>query len=186
MNERELWQGRPSLWNVSSNIFKLIKTLIAAGLLLYCSRYLPENFVKVPEIGLPEFFSKITGEQFYLLAFFSLLIVRRVWGIIHQYINILCIEIKLTDERLHFREGILNKFQKGIELYRIKDLSIYEPFLFRLLGLQNIQIVASDKTIGFPRLMGVPKEANIYELLKNYVESARTKKGVKEVDYFNG
>lgn len=119
-----------------------------------------------------------------MVAFFSLLILRRVVKLLRHFINILCIDIRLTDERLNFREGILNKFQKGIDLYRIKDLSLYEPFLFRLLGLQNIHIVTSDSTIRFPRLIGMPKKDDLYNLLNQCAEKAREKKGVKEVDYY--
>ena len=167
---------------------RLIKTIIWCSILFYCTRYLPENPIKVPAIPnvtLPDFLTRLDGDQFYILVFFIFLVVRRIWKLTVHIFSILCTEIRLTEDLLNFRRGIFNKFEKGIELYRIKDLSLYEPFLYRILGLQNIHIVASDQTIRFPRLIGVPKSAGLYELLKNYVEFARETKGVREFDSFH-
>jgi hypothetical protein len=188
MSAKELWYGRPSLWNIKTTVIRLVKTIIWCSILFYCTRYLPENSIAVPtipKVTLPKFLTRLDGDQFYILAFFLMLIIRQVWKLIIHVFSILCTEIRLTEDLLNFRHGILNKFEKGIELYRIKDLSLYEPFLYRILGLQNIHIVAADHTIRFPKLIGIPKSAGLYGLLKQYVEAAREAKGVKEVDYFN-
>jgi uncharacterized membrane protein YdbT with pleckstrin-like domain len=185
MDEKQLWYGRPSFWNIHASIINLIKTCIICAVLFYCSRYIPDNGIPVPKIPMPEILSKMEGDQFYLVIFLSLLIIRRLWKLIKHFLNILCTEIELTEFRINFRHGIFNKFKKGIELYRVKDLSLYEPFLYRILGLQNVHIVAADHTIRFPKLIGIPKNAELYDLLNQHVEIARDQKGVKEVDYFN-
>ncbi len=185
MSEKELWYGKPSFWNLNTSVIKLFITLAWCGLLIYLSRYIPSNNIPVPKIPLPEFISKMDGDNFYLLVFLILLITRRIFGIVRHFLVIYCTEIQLTEDYLNFRDGIFNKFKKGVELYRIKDLYLYEPLFYRVLGLQNINIISSDQTIRFPKLMGIPKSADLYELLKRHVEIARDKKGVQEIDYFN-
>ncbi len=188
MSEKELWYGRPSLWTIKVSVIRLIKTIIWCSILFYCTRYIPENPIKVPaipKVTLPEFLTRLDGDQFYTLVFFVLLVIRRIWKLIVHILAVLCTEIRLTEDLLSFRRGILNKFEKGVELYRIKDFSLYEPFLYRILGLQNIHIIASDQTFRFPRLIGVPKKAGLYEMLKKHVEAAREAKGVREFDSFH-
>ncbi len=188
MSEKELWYGRPSLWNIKTTVIRLLKTVIWCSILFYCTRYIPENPIKVPvipKVTLPDFLTRLDGDQFYILVFFLWRVLRRVWDLIVHILAILCTEIRLTEDLLNFRRGIFNKFEKGIELHRIKDISLYEPLLYRLLGLQNIYIVASDQTIRFPKLIGVPKSAGLYELLKNYVDTAWEAKGVREFDSFH-
>ncbi len=185
MDEKELWQGRPSLWNIHTDVISLVKACVFYAILFYCSRYIPANNISVPDLPLPDFVLGLKGDKFYLLAFLSFLFVLRVYRLIVRILDILCTEIELTEERLNFRNGILNKLKKGVELYRIKDLSLSEPFLYRVLKLQNIFIVAADETLRFPRLVGVPKNVGLYDLLNKHVEAARVQKGVKEIDYFN-
>ncbi|MCP3873237.1 MAG: PH domain-containing protein [Desulfobacteraceae bacterium] len=187
MDEKLIWKGRPSLWFATRSFFRIIKTIVYCAAFLYLVKeYLPVYEIPVPKIiPLPDFISIHGGAIFYILLWFLILFVFRVINFIKLVLNIICTDIHLTNEQISFREGIFNKFKKRIELYKIKDLSLYEPFFYRIMGLQNINIVAAEHTVRFPRLTAVPKKADLYELLSRLVEKAREKKGVQEVDYFN-
>src|SRR6266513_3995457 len=51
---------------------------------------------------------------------------------------------ELTTERLKITEGVFSKVTETLELYRVKDLEMRQPFLYRLVGIENIRINTSD------------------------------------------
>jgi uncharacterized membrane protein YdbT with pleckstrin-like domain len=51
---------------------------------------------------------------------------------------------ELTTERLKITEGIFNKVTDTLELYRVKDLETRQPFLYRMFGVENVQMNTSD------------------------------------------
>ena len=52
-----------------------------------------------------------------------------------KYLQVKCLKYELTNERIRIISGVLNKKTEEIELYRVKDSSIEEPFFYRLLGV---------------------------------------------------
>ena len=54
---------------------------------------------------------------------------------------------EVTSERIRVTSGILSRHMEELELYRVKDTSLYEPFLLRVLfGLGHVVIRTSDAT----------------------------------------
>ena len=91
-------------------------------------------------------------------------------------------QYRLTSERLLITEGIFSKATDTLELYRVKDLRMVQPFLFRFFGLENVELLTSDKTDGDVVLDAVPKSAGLGDLCRNYVEACRKSKGTREVE----
>jgi len=91
-------------------------------------------------------------------------------------------QYRLTSERLLITEGILSKATDSLELYRVKDLRIVQPFLLRLLGLENIELMTSDKTTGDIVLDAIPQSASLGDQCRNYVEACRQSKGTREIE----
>ena len=50
---------------------------------------------------------------------------------------------ELTTERIKISEGVLSKRTDTLELYRVKDLETRQPFLYRLVGIENVQLNTS-------------------------------------------
>ena len=48
--------------------------------------------------------------------------------------------IRLTSERLLTSRGFLSRTTDSLELYRVKDMRIVQPFRLRLFGLENIEL----------------------------------------------
>ncbi len=88
----------------------------------------------------------------------------------------------LTDQRLIQQAGLLSRVTFEIELYRIKDIHLAEPFLFRLFKIGNIRIISSQKTVHFDLLPGLKEPLRCWNEIRNYVEKRRTEKGVRESD----
>lgn len=89
---------------------------------------------------------------------------------------------ELTSERLKLRRGVLNKHLDEVELYRVRDYKLEEPFFLRLFGLGNIMLQTSDRSHPSLRLRAVRDVEQLYDLIRNAVEQSRAKKGVRELD----
>ena len=89
---------------------------------------------------------------------------------------------ELTTERLKITEGIFNKITETLELYRVKDLEIRQPFWSRMCGLENVQVNTSDVSTPFVLLDAVPIRLGLGDKIRNAVENVRMQKRVREID----
>jgi uncharacterized membrane protein YdbT with pleckstrin-like domain len=89
---------------------------------------------------------------------------------------------ELTNERLTLRSGVFNKSSPEMELYRIRDYRLDEPYFLRLFSKSNVVLETSDRS--HPRLVleGVPNGKELINMLRHNVEACRMKKGVREID----
>jgi uncharacterized membrane protein YdbT with pleckstrin-like domain len=89
---------------------------------------------------------------------------------------------ELTSERLKTTEGVFSKVTETLELYRVKDIEVRQPFFYRLLGVENIQINTSDLSSPVVLLEAIPKTIGLADKIRNQVEIIRTQKRVREID----
>ncbi len=89
----------------------------------------------------------------------------------------------LTSERLRVSHGVLSKRMDELELYRVKDTSVEEPFWFRVFGLGNIIIETSDRSTPQVTLFAIPEARMLRESIRGAVEKRKDAKGVREVDF---
>ena len=89
---------------------------------------------------------------------------------------------ELTTERLKITEGIFSKVTDTLELYRVKDLETRQPFLYRLVGVENVQMNTSDTSSPFIFIQAIPRAVGLGDKIRNQVEIIRQQKGVREID----
>jgi len=89
---------------------------------------------------------------------------------------------ELTTERLLFTRGIFSKQTDTMELYRVKDLTVLQPFFLRLFSLGNIVLQTSDRTTPTFVIEAVRNPKEFSDLIRNNVESCRDRKHVGELD----
>lgn len=94
-----------------------------------------------------------------------------------------CFTYELTNQRLRTKQGIFNKKTDEIELYRIKDMSIVEPFGLRMFSLGNIVLLTSDKSTPELIIEAVPHAEELQQQIRDQVEALRDTKRVREVDF---
>ena len=89
---------------------------------------------------------------------------------------------ELTSERLKISQGVFSKVTSTVELYRVKDIEVHQPFTYRMLGLENLNLTTSD--VSSPTLVfdAIPVTAGLPDKLRNQVEIIRVQKRVREVD----
>ena len=89
---------------------------------------------------------------------------------------------ELTTERLKISEGIFSKITDTLELYRVKDIETRQPFFYRMVGVENVQMNTSDTSSPFVFIEAIPSTVALADKIRNQVETIRTQKGVREID----
>ena len=99
-----------------------------------------------------------------------------------RYLQTKCKIYELTTERLKITEGVFSKVTDTLELYRVKDIETRQPFLYRMFGVENVQMNTSDTSSPFIFLEAIPCSVGLADRIRNQVEIIRQQKGVREID----
>ena len=99
-----------------------------------------------------------------------------------RYLQTKCRIYELTTERLKTTEGVFSKVTDTLELYRVKDIETRQPFLYRLCGIENVQLNTSDTSSPFVLAEAIPHQVGLADKIRNEVETIRQQKGVREID----
>ncbi|MBI5495542.1 MAG: PH domain-containing protein [Deltaproteobacteria bacterium] len=73
------------------------------------------------------------------------------------------LRVRITSERITIKRGLLGRTTDTLELYRVTDMQLREPFLERLVGCGRLVVTSSDRgqvTLEIPGLKGVESMAN--------------------------
>lgn len=126
--------------------------------------------------------SQLVNLGWYILWLLLFWLVIPLFILLWQWLVIRNTVYELTSERLKLRSGVLNKHLDEVELYRVRDYKLEQPFFQRPFGLGNIVMQTSDRSHPTVRLRAVRNGEQLYERIRSAVEQARAKKGVREVD----
>ena len=103
-------------------------------------------------------------------------------GALSKYLLVRTTRIDVTTERITTTMGILSRRKWDMELYRVKDTMLEEPFLLRLVQRANIQIISSDRSSPSVTLPALPRAEWLRQQIRTNVERLRLKRGVREMD----
>lgn len=92
-------------------------------------------------------------------------------------------EYRLTTERLTLQTGLFTRTTDALELYRVRDIVIQEPLVYRMFGAGNIVMQTSDSSHPTFTLHAIKAPHAIHEHLRRQVEAMRAQKRVREVDF---
>ena len=125
-----------------------------------------------------------TSFPFYFISvlFIPLLGIGLIMGI-WRYLTIKYWKITITNQRIIEEKGVLSKTTNELELFRVKDLKLDQPFFLRIVGLSNIILLTSDRTNKRYLIEGVDNGKELREKLRVSVEKRRDEKKVREVDF---
>ena len=129
--------------------------------------------------GTPSHWVNLPWYVVWLLLFW---LVVPLFILLWQWLVIRNTVYELTSERLKLRSGVLNKQLDEVELYRVRDYKLEQPFFLRLFGLGNILLQTSDRSHPSVRLRAIRDGEQLYERVRAAVEESRARKGVRELD----
>lgn len=101
---------------------------------------------------------------------------------IWRYLVVKCTVYEITSERIKHRHGVLNKTVNELELYRVRDYQVQQPFWLRMVGCGNVVIISSDRTTGELILWAVEDSEKMANTIRKLVEQSRRSRGVRDLD----
>jgi uncharacterized membrane protein YdbT with pleckstrin-like domain len=158
--ESLVWRGTPSQWtNFGTYFFCLV--LAAAVVAAYW--FAPpgpweRNPLILAGVGLP-----------------------LLWAL-GRWIGTRCHRYEITSERVKITTGLLSRHTSELELYRVRDYSIVEPFWLRLVGVGNIVLQTSDRTNPQVILRAVPHATRLKDQIRTHTERMRQRRGVRDLE----
>lgn len=156
--EKIVWHGNPSQL---LNLHVFLMCLLLAGVLIFGAVYFQQNLGTVG--------TWIVGG----LAAIPLLVA------LGRYLQTRFWRYELTSERLRVRQGVLSRRTDEIELYRIKDYVLNEPFLLRVFGLGDVVLTTTDDANRTVLLKAVHRPTVLRDEIRRHVENRRQVKGVR-------
>ena len=88
-----------------------------------------------------------------------------------------------TTERLRVRTGLLTRRTDEMELYRVQDLTLIEPFFARMFGLGTIVVTTNDTSTPTIRMEYIRNASGLREELRKSVETCRDRKNVRVTEF---
>jgi len=110
-----------------------------------------------------------------------LLVIPIPYGI-YRWLSVRCTTMEITTQRVRLARGILTKVYDDLEIYRVKDITLTQPLLQRLVGLGTVTLLTSDSTHPELDLRAIHDPLAVRDVLREQVEIMRRERGVRELD----
>lgn len=101
---------------------------------------------------------------------------------LYHWLRVRCMQYTLTSQRFRIQQGILNRHLDDIELFRVKDITLSQPLIQRLVGLGTVRMVTSDATTPTVLLPAVAEPLQLLDTIRHQVDRVRRERGVRELD----
>lgn len=126
--------------------------------------------------------SQMANLLVFLMCLLLIWLVIPLFYAVWRWLAIRFTKFELTTERFRRISGILTRRTDELELYRVKDTELIEPFYLRMFSLGNVVMHTSDRTT--PRLVipAIPGAREVRERIRSQVEEVRKRRGVREFD----
>ena len=156
--ETLIWRGTPSQWtNFGVYFFCLVLiAAIGAAYWFYFAATVGPIALTALAVPLLWMFARWLGTRF------------------HVY--------EITSERIKITRGLLSRHTTELELYRVRDYSLIEPFWLRLVGCGNILLATSDRTTPQVMLRAVPRANTLKDQIRAHTERMRQRRGVRDLE----
>lgn len=103
-----------------------------------------------------------------------------IYGL-YKYFFLRSFKYEITDEKVKWTRGIFARNVDFLELYRVRDMSLNQPFSLRLINAMHFTLETSDKTHPFFLFKGIEYSEQWADDFRDLVENAR-KDRVHEID----
>ena len=82
------------------------------------------------------------------------------------------------------RRGVFSVRRRELHYHRIKGICEEAPFLYRLVGISNVDIVSSDPFASYLRMVAVPGGQTLTSALREIAATGRRSKKIQELDVY--
>jgi len=117
-----------------------------------------------------------------VLWFAACILILPIPFAIYRWLTVRCTTYSLTSQRFRVESGILSRHFDDLELYRVKDITMTQPLIQRLVGLGTITMMTSDRTTPTLLLPAISGPRETMDTIRHQVERVRRERGVRELD----
>jgi len=146
--EETLWRGRPSLAAVAGKFVALVVVAIVIPFVLY------------------HWYDVLAQYAKWIWIVFAALLVWILAGILAAWARIAATQYTVTNQRVIIESGLTTKRVEDIDLRTIDDTQFQQTISERLLGIGEVTIISSDKTVPVYVLRAVRNPRALRELIR--------------------
>jgi uncharacterized membrane protein YdbT with pleckstrin-like domain len=150
--EQDVWSARPSLWIGFRTYFWAV---------ILCMVFL--------------FIGLVERRALFGVGIAAIIVAIRI-------LQIKKIHYHLTSQRLRITSGILSRHLIEVELFRVRDLSMQQGFIQRLLSIGTVRAVSTDQDADDIFLRGIKDAMKVKENLRRFVMETRMATGTRDLD----
>ena len=156
-DSQTLYQGEPSLAALIGTACTINLVLLGVGFLAF-----------FPMKWLGELAGKplLQAYDAYRVPAFLLVFAVCLAVLVVKAVSLKSISYVVTNDRLEYERGILNRSLDNLDLFRIKDIRLYRSLLDRIFGVGTITLQTSDPTHPFIHLLKIKDSREVYDTLK--------------------
>lgn len=154
--ETIIWRGTPSQWTNFGTYFFCL--LLVAGVITGYVMVSPRQPLILIGLAVPA-----------------------LWAL-SRWIGTACHRYEVTTERVKVTTGLLSRRSSELELYRVRDYTLVEPFWLRLVGRGNIVLTTADRTTPEVLLRAVPSAPSLKDQIRTHTERMRQRRGVRDLE----
>ncbi len=157
MEEKTLWDGSPSQ---IINLPVFLVCALAIGALLGAAFYFRDKGTATVAV-----LGGLAAVPFLIAVF--------------RWMRTRACRYHLTSERLQMTTGILSRKTEDLELYRVKDYHLIEPFSMRMFGLADVVLNTNDDANPTVVLKAISGGGGLRDEIRKNVEICRDRKRVR-------
>jgi membrane protein YdbS with pleckstrin-like domain len=117
-----------------------------------------------------------------LHRYFLIGLLLPVLMVLIKFFSIKATRYELTTQRLQIHSGIMDRKEIEVELFRLRDLSVEQSFLQRLVNVGTVEAQSSDKDAPAVRLTWVNTPEAVKDKRRTYLMQARRATGTTDID----
>ncbi len=107
----------------------------------------------------------------------GLLLLLRVWY------RVASTRYRLTTQRLFVQTGLIAKNLEEVELFRVKDVTLTQGMLQRMLGVGTVVVLSTDDTAPRLELHGILGPMEVKEQIRTAFRASRQREGMRMAEF---
>lgn len=105
-------------------------------------------------------------------------IARAIW----RYLDLKCTAYEITTQRIIVKRGIFSRKTDEMELYRVRDYRLSEPFYLRVFKLSTIELVTDDRSDPILKILALKNGVTLMQKIREQVEFLRRNTRNTDID----
>ena len=107
----------------------------------------------------------------------GLILLARAWYLVAST------RYRLTSQRLFAQTGLIAKNLEEVELFRVKDVTLSQGMLDRMLGTGTVTVLSTDDTAPRLALAGIRDPLAAKEAIRTAFRAARQREGMRTAEF---